>query len=47
MYITLRNGKIWRRPDGRPICWESKENKEVTKEVTATPLKKEEDGHLS
>lgn len=41
MYITLRNGKKYRRPDGKPICWMSKENKannEVEKEETATPI---------
>jgi len=34
MQITLRNGKKYRRPDGRPICWENKSEKveEVEKE---------------
>lgn len=48
MYITLRNGKKYRRPDGRPICWEDKGNKvnnEVEKEETATSI--EEDNGLS
>jgi len=47
MYITLRNGKKYRRPDGRPICWEDKGDrvKEVVKEESTTPL--EEDDALN
>ena len=46
MYITLRNGRKYRRPDGRPICWESKDDVvvEVEKEVTATSIE-EDNGH--
>lgn len=37
MFITLRNGKKYRRPDGRPICWVPKGDAEVaTKETVAT-----------
>ncbi len=38
MYVTLRNGNKYRRPDGRPICWEGKDEKveKVEKEETAT-----------
>ncbi len=39
MQITLRNGKPYRRPDGRPICWEGEENwVKGKKEESATPF---------
>ena len=39
MWITLRNGVKYRRPDGKPICWDADENRKPIKEKTS----KEED----
>lgn len=34
MWITLRNGERYSRPDGKPICWEGDENYVPKKKIT-------------
>lgn len=46
MHITLRNGNKYRRPDGKPICWEGKDEK-VVEEKKETETSIEEDNGLS